>query len=100
MGLFVVWAPIALGGCIALEIAGGEGDDAAIGFLFGGLGAGMVVGMPIGAAFGVNNTGKQIKQEGSFWKAMGGGFLGVLGIFGGPLVLITIPIGAVIGYNL
>jgi hypothetical protein len=81
-----------------------------------GMALGMVVGTPVGSTCGVTITGKLVKQEGAFLSALAGAALGsgccliccsaalsadvpyltealVLGGF------LSIPLGAVIGYN-
>ena len=60
----------------------------------------VAIGFPFGMASGVSITGKIMKQNGSFRNALLGTYLGYGGIacysYG---VLITLPVGAVMGYN-
>ena len=83
-GAFAGFLPFALAGI------GGRGvneDAAAV--------AG-VVGYFVGTATGVQLYGRSAGMRGS-WKATFGG--AAVGLVGGPAVLVTFPVGAVVGYN-
>ncbi len=83
-GAFTAFVPFALAGMGGRRVS----DDASI--------AAALIGYYVGSVAGVQLFSRSIGLEGS-WKAT---FLGAaLGVLGGPAVLVTMPVGATIGFN-
>jgi hypothetical protein len=69
-------------------VDGGDSDDAmTVGALLGYLG---------GSAVGVQLYSHRIGLRGSWWGTLGGATIGALG---GPVLILTVPLGAMVGFN-
>jgi hypothetical protein len=105
------YAPLIIAGILIPEDLdpdiGPEGIVLFYGLMYSAL-IGGSIGGPVGSALGVTIAGKYQKQKGSFWDALGGSVAGAilpisLAFVSGGVTLIalpiTMPLGAVIGYN-
>ncbi|MBX3133632.1 MAG: hypothetical protein KF689_09640 [Gemmatimonadaceae bacterium] len=82
----------------ALLSAGAAGSDAGLEDI-GPAAITILAGAVLGSAFGVHWYSDRRGQQSPFFASLAGAAVGAIGLVGGGAVLVTMPVGAVVGYN-